>query len=118
MVQYLPIAIMLVIGIALPIIAFVLAKILAPAKPEPAKNEIYECGLESNEEIRERMQVRYYLIAVLFVVFDVGDDLPFSLGRSLQSRSGLFGLIEMTIFIGILLLGYFYVLKKGALKWA
>lgn len=117
MVQYLPIAIMLVIGIALPIIAFVLAKILAPAKPEPAKNEIYECGLESNGEVRERMQVRYYLIAVLFVVFDVETIFLFPWAVRYKAL-GLFGLIEMTIFIGILLLGYFYVLKKGALKWA
>lgn len=117
MAHYIPIAIMLVIGIALPIIAFVMARILAPAKPEPAKNEIYECGLESKGEVRERFQIRYYLIAVLFVVFDVETIFLFPWAVRYKAL-GLFGLIEMAVFIGILLLGYFYVLKKGALKWA
>lgn len=115
--EYLPIAIMLALGIVLPPVAFIASKLLAPRRPEGMKYDPYECGIESRSDVRERMSIRYYLIAVLFVVFDV--ETVFMFPWAVRYRAlGLFGLIEMTLFIGILVLGYVYVWKKGALEWA
>lgn len=117
MVEYLPIAIMLAAGVVLPIVAFVAARILAPHRPESMKYESYECGIQSTTPVRERLSVRYYLIAVLFVVFDV--ETIFMFPWAVRYRAlGLFGLVEMALFIGILVVGYIYVWKRGALKWA
>lgn len=117
MVEYLPIAIMLVAGIALPLITFVVSRLAAPHRPESMKYDPYECGVESVSEVRERFSVRYYLIAVLFVVFDV--ETIFMFPWAVRFRLlGLFGMIEMALFIAILVVGYVYVWKKGALKWA
>ena len=117
MLEYLPIAIMLAAGIVLPLVAFVAARVLAPRKAESMKYETYECGIESPRPVRERMSVRYYVIAVLFVVFDV--ETIFMFPWAVRYRAlGLFGLIEMTLFIGVLVLGYFYVWRKGTLTWA
>ncbi len=117
MVEYLPIAIMLAAGIVLPIVAFIASRVLAPRRAEAMKYESYECGIQSTTPVRERLSVRYYLIAVLFVVFDV--ETIFMFPWAVRYRAlGLFGLVEMTLFIGILVLGYVYVWKRGALKWA
>ncbi len=117
MIQYLPIAIMLAIGIALPIVTFIVSKLLAPRNAESMKYEAYECGVESKSEVRERFSVRYYVISVLFVIFDV--ETIFMFPWAVRFRAlGLFGMIEMTLFIAILVVGYVYVWKKGALKWA
>ena len=115
--DYLPIAIMLALGILLPPVTFFVAKLLAPRKPEPMKYETYECGVETHGTVRERMHIRYYVIAVLFVVFDV--ETIFMFPWAVRFRAlGLFGLVEMVLFIAILVLGYVYVWKKGALEWA
>jgi NADH-quinone oxidoreductase subunit A len=117
MVEYLPIAIMLAAGILLPVAAFVAARLLAPHQPEAMKYEAYECGIESRAPVRERLSVRYYVIAVLFVVFDV--ETIFMFPWAVRCRAlGWFGLLEMTVFIAILILGYVYVWRRGALKWA
>ena len=117
MVEYLPIGIMLAAGIILPIVAFITARLVAPRQIESMKTESYECGIESRTPVRERISVRYYLIAVLFVVFDV--ETVFMFPWAVRYRAlGLFGLVEMTLFLGVLVLGYVYVWKKGALKWA
>ena len=115
--QYLPILGMVLIGIGLPIVAIVFARLLAPNRPGGMKGDPYECGIETTTSVRERLSVRYYLIAVLFVVFDVETIFMFPWAVQYQVL-GLFGLVEMVIFIAILLLAYFYVIKKGALKWA
>ncbi len=117
MVEYLPIAIMIAAGLILPLVTFVISKIVAPRRLEAMKYEPYECGIESQSEVRERFSIRYYLVAVLFVVFDV--ETIFMFPWAVRYRAlGLFGLVEMTLFIAILVLGYFYVWKKGALEWA
>lgn len=117
MVEYLPIAIMIAAGVLLPVAIFVLSKLIAPRKAEEFKHEPYECGVESTAPVRERFSVRYYLIAVLFVIFDV--ETIFMFPWAVRYRVlGLFGLVEMGLFIGILVLGYVYVWKKGALRWA
>ena len=117
MVEYLTVAVMLALGIIIPVSAFVVAWILAPRVPEPMKDEIYECGIEAEGEVRQRLSLRFYLIAVLFVVFDVETIFMFPWAVRYKVL-GLFGLVEMALFIGILVLGYFYVWKKGALEWA
>jgi NADH-quinone oxidoreductase subunit A len=117
MVEYLPIGIMIAVGVILPIAVFVVSRILAPHHAEPMKYDPYECGVESHTEVRERFTVRYYVIAVLFVVFDV--ETIFMFPWAVRFRAlGMFGLVEMTLFIAILVLGYAYVWKKGALRWA
>ncbi len=115
--QYLPILGMVMIGLGLPIVAIFFARLLAPSRPGGMKGDPYECGIESTTSVRERFSVRYYLIAVLFVVFDV--ETVFMFPWAVQYKMlGLFGLVEMALFIAILLLAYVYVLKEGALKWA
>jgi NADH-quinone oxidoreductase subunit A len=115
--DYLPIAIMLALGIVLPPVTFLISGLLAPHKPEPMKYESYECGVDAPGTVRERMSIRYYVIAVLFVVFDV--ETIFMFPWAVRFRAlGLFGLVEMALFIGILVLGYLYAWKKGALEWA
>ena len=115
--HYLPIAVVVLIGITIPIIGILVSWALAPSKYEPSKAEAYECGIESREEVRESVSLRYYLIAVLFVIFDV--ETIFLFPWAVKYRVlGLFGFVEMALFIGILVLGYVYVWKKGALEWA
>ena len=117
MLEYLPIAIMLAAGIILPVAIFLVAKVLAPHRGEDMKYDPYECGIEATSLTRERFPARYYLIAVLFVVFDV--ETIFMFPWAVRYRAlGLFGLVEMTLFIGVLVIGYVYVWKKGALRWA
>jgi NADH-quinone oxidoreductase subunit A len=117
MAHYLPIAVVLMIGLSIPVIGILVSWALAPRKFEPGKAEPYECGVESAVEARETVSLRYYLIAVLFVIFDV--ETIFLFPWAVKYRFlGLFGFIEMALFIAILLLGYVYVWKKGALEWA
>ena len=80
------------------------------------KTEAYECGIEPVGTTREPVPVKYYLVAILFILFDI--EVIFLYPWAVISRSlGLFGLIEMVVFVVILLVGYFYVLGRGALKW-
>lgn len=117
MLEYVPIAIMLAAGLILPLATFLVAKVLAPRHVEDMKYDPYECGVETLANVRERFPARYYLIAVLFVVFDV--ETIFMFPWAVRYRAlGLFGLVEMALFIAVLVVGYVYVWKKGALRWA
>ena len=87
-----------------------------PDKPNTVKLEPYECGIESAGDARDRYSIRYYLIAMLFVIFDVETVFMFPWAVSLD-RLAVFGLIEMLVFLFILVVGYFYAWKKGALEW-
>jgi NADH-quinone oxidoreductase subunit A len=87
-----------------------------PSNPDPVKGAAYECGVEAAGEARGRYSVAYYVIAVLFVVFDVEVIFLFPWAVRFEAL-GIFGLIEMVIFIAILVLGYLYAWKKGALEW-
>jgi NADH-quinone oxidoreductase subunit A len=114
--SYIPILIFLSIAAAFPFVTLLLAAIFRPGGYEQVKMSAYECGIESEKEPRARYSIRYYVIAVLFVVFDV--EVIFFFPWAVQFNAlGLFGLIEMLIFIGILLLGYVYAWRKGALEW-
>ena len=118
MTDYLPILIFALLAAALPLATIFIAKALQTRKPNKAKLEPYECGIEpSTFALDTRFSVRYFLIAVLFVVFDVETIFLFP-WAIMFNRLGLFGLIEMLVFLLILVVGYFYVWKRKALDWA
>jgi len=114
--NYVPIFIFLVIvGTLLPI-TLLLAKLVRPSNPSKTKLMPYECGIDPVDNARGRYTVRYYIIAILFVVFDVETIFLFPWAVKFKAF-WLFGLLEMLIFLGILIVGYVWVWKKGALEW-
>jgi NADH-quinone oxidoreductase subunit A len=120
--QYLPVFLFILIGAAVGIAPQVIGYILGPNRPDPAKNSPYECGFEAFEDARMKFDVRYYLIAIIFILFDleVAFLLPWAtIFKEIVSTESLrwFGFIEMLIFIVILVVGYVYAWAKGALDW-
>jgi NADH-quinone oxidoreductase subunit A len=115
--NYVPVFIfVLIIVIAMPA-ALLFAKLVRPSKPSKNKSMAYECGVDPIGDSRARYSVRFYVIAILFVVFDV--ETIFLFPWAVQYKAlGLFGLVEMLVFLGILIAGYVWVWKKGALEWA
>jgi NADH-quinone oxidoreductase subunit A len=93
-----------------------LAKLVRPNNPSKTKLMPYECGIDPIDNARGRYTVRYYIIAILFVVFDVETIFLFPWAVKFKAF-GLFGLLEMLIFLAILIIGYIWVWKKGALEW-
>ncbi len=117
MVEYAPILIFLAVATVFPVATLVIARLLRPSVYNPIKVEAYECGVPPSGEARARYPVRFYIIAVLFVVFDV--EVIFLFPWAVKFRSlGLFGFVEMLVFLGILVFGFAYAWKKGALEWA
>ncbi len=116
MIEYAPVLIFLLVAALFPAVALVVAAIIRPNKPNKVKVEAYECGVPASGEARGRYSVRFYIIAVLFVVFDV--ETIFLFPWAVKYRVlGMFGFITMFVFLGILLIGYAYAWKKGALEW-
>jgi NADH-quinone oxidoreductase subunit A len=116
MLEYVAIALMVVLATVIALIAIGLGTLFGPRKNSAAKSMPYESGMAPYGEGTRRMPVRFYLIAVLFILFDI--EVIFFLPWAITFRQlGLFGLIEMIIFIVILLVGYVYAWKKGALEW-
>jgi NADH-quinone oxidoreductase subunit A len=114
--NYLPILIFIVIGLAIGVVARGLGSVLGPHHPDKAKDSPYECGFEAFEDARMKFDVRYYLVAILFIIFDLEIAFLFPWAVVLD-QIGLFGLIAMAIFLGILIVGFIYEWKKGALEW-
>ena len=118
--NYLPILIFLVIATGLAGLLLVLGsgvgRYLARNRDDPAKLSPYECGFEAFEDSRMKFDVRYYLVAILFIVFDLEIAFLFPWAVALKSI-GLFGLLAMGLFLGILIVGFIYEWKKGALEW-
>lgn len=115
--SYVPIALFLVVAFVFPFLLLAVARLVRPNRPDPVKLANYECGLESPPEVRGRSSVHFYILAVLFVVFDV--ETVFLFPWAVRYRVlGLFGLIEMGVFLLILLVAYVYAWRKGALQWA
>ncbi|MCL1894124.1 MAG: NADH-quinone oxidoreductase subunit A [Holophagaceae bacterium] len=113
---YAPILLMLAIAIILPIAILTIQKIFSPSVPNDVKYAPYECGLTVTTEAREKFGVKYYLIAVIFLVFDV--ETVFLMPWAIQiNELAIFGLVEMGFFLFLLLFGYGYVWSKGALSW-
>jgi NADH-quinone oxidoreductase subunit A len=114
--QYIPIVIVLSIGVIAGVVLTQINKVLGPRRPSEEKLSTYESGMEPVRTARERFSVKFYLVAMLFIVFDI--EVVFMYPWAVQFRSlGLFGLVEMMVFVGILLIGLVYILKKGALRW-
>ena len=113
---YAPVLLLLLIAIALPVVIWTLSRLVRPKAPSAVKYSTYECGLTVTGEARDRFSVRYYLMAVLFLVFDV--ETVFLFPWAIQMKElALFGLVEIGIFLFLLLFGYGYVWSKGALTW-
>lgn len=116
LIQYLPLIILLVISSLLAGAAIGLGYLFGPRRPTARKSQPYESGMRPIGPGSRRMPVHFYLVAVLFILFDI--EVVFFLPWAIVLRRlGLFGLIEMGIFIAILLVGYFYAWKKGAFEW-
>src|ERR1700694_4670622 len=114
--NYVPIFVFLTVAFLAAGCALMVAKIARPHNPEKVKGMAYECGIEPEENARQRYTVRFYIVAILFVVFDV--ETVFLYPWAVQFKQlGAFGFLEMLVFLGILLLGYLWVWKKGALEW-
>jgi NADH-quinone oxidoreductase subunit A len=114
--EYLAIAVLIVLASLVALIAIGLGELFGPKKKTERKSQPYESGMTPYGPGTRRMPVRFYLIAVLFILFDI--EVVFFLPWAIVFRQlGLFGLIEMIVFIVILLVGYVYAWKKGALEW-
>ena len=116
MAVYVPVLIFAVIAALVPVIGLLLGRLLRPYQPFANKLSPYECGIEPSSDARDRTSVRFYIIAILFVVFDVETIFLFP-WAVIYDHLALFGLVEMVTFLGMLIVGYFYVWKKGALEW-
>ena len=116
MVEYLPVFIFVLAACAFPVVGLLVSRLLQPRKPGGVKLEAYECGIRPESEARDRFSIRFYIIALLFVVFDVEAIFLFP-WAVLYDQLLLFGLIEMGLFLGILILGYYYAWQKRALEW-
>ena len=114
--QYLPVLLFILVGIAIGIIPQVLGYILGPNRPDAEKNSPYECGFEAFEDARMKFDVRYYLVAILFILFDL--EIAFLIPWAVAfSDIGLIGFVAGVVFLGILVVGFVYEWKKGALDW-
>jgi NADH-quinone oxidoreductase subunit A len=113
---YLPILTLIVIAICFGIGASVFSRLIGERKPSAVKAAPYECGMPPVGSAHERVSMKFYIIAMLFIVFDI--EVVFMYPWAVMfKRLGMFGFIEMGVFILILLVGYRYVWKKGALEW-
>ena len=114
--EYFPILLFIAVGVAVGVAPMVLGKLLGPSRPDPEKLSPYECGFEAFEDARMKFDVRYYLVAILFILFDLEIAFLFPWAVVLQDI-GWFGFIAMMVFLGILVVGFIYEWKKGALEW-
>ncbi len=114
--NYFPILVFLVIGFLLGGVMIGLGLVLAPRRPDEEKLSAYECGFEPFEDSRMKFDVRYYLVAILFIIFDLEIAFLFPWGVVL-GEIGMFGFVAMVLFLGILVIGFVYEWMKGALEW-
>ena len=118
--NYFPILLFILVGIAFGAVPLllgeVLSRVLGVNRPDPEKLSPYECGFEAFEDARMKFDVRYYLIAILFILFDL--EIAFLFPWAVVLREiGFFGFMSMMVFLGILVVGFIYEWMKGALEW-
>jgi NADH-quinone oxidoreductase subunit A len=114
--EYLPTLLFLLVALGIGIALIVIGNLLGPKTPTVEKLSPYECGFLPFEDARLKFDVRYYLLAILFIVFDL--EIAFVFPWALVFRElGVFGLIEMGVFLALLFIGFIYVWKRGALEW-
>ena len=114
--EYFPVLLFIIVAVAVGVVPMVLGKLLGPTRPDPEKLSPYECGFEAFEDARMKFDVRYYLIAILFIVFDLEIAFLFPWAVVLN-EIGLFGFLSMMVFLAILVVGFIYEWMKGALEW-
>ena len=114
--NYLPILLFILVGLAFGVVPIMAGWLLAPNRPDSEKLSPYECGFEAFEDARMKFDVRYYLVAILFILFDLEIAFLFPWAVVLE-EIGMFGFVSMVIFLGILVVGFIYEWMKGALEW-
>ncbi len=114
--DYLPVLVFIVVGAIVGGVMIALGFILGTRRPDSEKLSPYECGFEAFEDSRMKFDVRFYLVAILFIIFDLEIAFMFPWAVVLK-EIGMTGLIAMTLFLGILVIGFIYEWKKGALEW-
>src|SRR6185437_455133 len=116
---YIPVLILMLVGIGLGGVILVASYLLGPKVYNPRKNTPFECGMPPHGDARHRFSVRFYLVAILFLLFDVEAIFffPWAVVFKKYLSINSFILVEMGFFVGILLIGYYYVLRKGVLEW-
>ena len=114
--EYFPILLFIIVGLAVGVAPVLLGSLLGPHRPDPEKLSPYECGFEAFEDARMKFDVRYYLVAILFILFDLEIAFLFPWAVVLPDI-GFFGFAAMMIFLAILVVGFIYEWKKGALEW-
>ena len=113
---WLSILIMIALGAGFALISVVLSNVLGPSKPSPEKSAPYECGMPAVGDARERQSVKFYLVAMIFLLFDIEVAFLYPWAMSFRELSWP-GLIQITVFFLILLVGYVYIWRKGVLDW-
>jgi NADH-quinone oxidoreductase subunit A len=114
--QYFPVLLFIVIALVLGVVLLGVGSIVSPNKPDAEKLSPYECGFEAFEDARMKFDVRYYLVAILFILFDLEIAFLFPWAVVLPDI-GMFGFVAMMIFLAVLTIGFIYEWKKGALEW-
>ncbi|OAI50914.1 NADH-quinone oxidoreductase subunit A [Betaproteobacteria bacterium SCGC AG-212-J23] len=114
--EYFPILLFIAVAVAIGVAPMVLGKLLGPNRPDPEKLSPYECGFEAFEDARMKFDVRYYLVAILFILFDLEIAFLFPWATVINDI-GFAGFVAMMVFLGILTVGFVYEWMKGALEW-
>lgn len=114
--NYLPILLFVIVGVGFGFVPLLAGFILGPHHPDDEKCSVYECGFEPFEDSQIKFDVRYYLVAILFIIFDLEIAFLFPWAVVLE-QIGVFGLFSMFLFLAILVVGFIYEWKKGALEW-
>ena len=114
--EYFPILLFLAVSTVMGVALITIGSLLGPRRPDAEKLSPYECGFEAFEDARMKFDVRYYLVAILFIIFDLEIAFLFPWAVAFDSLGGV-ALIAMAIFLGILTVGFIYEWKKGALEW-
>jgi len=114
--NYLPVLVFMGVGIAVAVVMLALGFVLGTRRPDSEKLSPYECGFEAFEDSRMKFDVRFYLVAILFIIFDLEIAFLFPWAVVLD-QIGLVGFIAMAVFLGVLVIGFIYEWKKGALEW-
>jgi NADH-quinone oxidoreductase subunit A len=114
--EYIPVLVFIVVALVFGAFALGLGFVLGPQRPDSEKTSPYECGFEAFEDARMKFDVRYYLVAILFISFDLEIAFLFPWAVALEPI-GLVGFLAMMVFLGVLVIGFIYEWKKGALEW-
>lgn len=114
--NYLPVLVFLAVGLAVGVVMITLGFVLGTRRPDSEKLSPYECGFEAFEDARMKFDVRYYLVAILFIIFDLEIAFLFPWAVVLD-KIGMVGMLAMVVFLGVLVVGFIYEWKKGALEW-